>query len=346
MKKIISLSFLLCGLLISTPHSFAQNKKSKKNRKEVVQTQPTQEPEPPTVTEYRKGVKGMRKHPGLINVFENGSNFLFEIPQDLLGKDLLLTSRVATTSNNTATVAGEMPHSPVLITFSVRGDRFYVHKKVYRSVCDSESSLKASFDRNFTNPIWKSYKIKGMSPQGDFLVEMAPLFTSDVKELDPFKKGDTRSSLTGSPVHDLCSILESKSFPKNLQVRSQMGYNTSGEPLTVTMLRNIILLPEKPMRPRLADPRIGYFDERKEYFTDKLDGVTRLAYIKRWNIQPKDSAAYARGETVEPLKPIVFYVDTAIPAKWRPYIKAGILDWNKAFEKIGFKNVMVAKDYP
>lgn len=347
MKKTLCLVLAFAALLLFDSSALAQKlaQNKKQNKKQTTET-PTAPVEHPAITEYRKAIRGMRRHAGLINVFENGNLFLFEVPQSLLGKDLLLTSRVATTSNNIATVAGEMPQPPILITFSARGEKFYIHKKNYRSICDSESSLKASFNRNFTDPIWKSCRIRGISPKGDLLVEMAPLFFTDVKEISPFKKSNNRNSPTGTPIQDLCAIIESKSFPKNLQVRSQMGYNTSGEPLTVTMLRNIILLPEKPMRPRLADPRIGYFDERKEYFTDKLDGVTRLAYIKRWNIQPKDSAAYARGETVEPLKPIVFYVDTAIPAKWRPYIKAGILDWNKAFEKIGFKNVMVAKDYP
>ncbi|HEY9543093.1 zinc-dependent metalloprotease [Prevotella sp.] len=285
------------------------------------------------------------RKPGMINVYQKADNYLFEIPKTLLGKDLLLTSRVATTSNNSSTVAGQMPHSPVLITLTVQGERLYMHKKVYKTLCDPESSLQASFNRNFTDPIWKSFKIKGTSADGDVLVDLSALFENDVKELNPFSSG-AKNSMSGSLIGDLTMITGVKSFPQNLQVRSQMGYTSSGEPLTVTMMRNIILLPETPMRPRLADPRIGYFDEKKEYFTDKEDGVTNFSYIKRWNIQPADSAAYARGELVEPSKHIVFYVDTAIPRKWRPYIKQGICDWNKAFEKIGFKNVLIAKDYP
>ena len=137
-----------------------------------------------------------------------------------------------------------------------------------------------------------------------------------------------------------------KTFPRNVQIKSQLGYSSKGEPFTVTMTRNIIVLPEKPMRPRYADPRIGYFDEKKEYFTDKEDGVVPVSYIKRWNLQPVDSSAYHRGELTEVIKPIVFYIDTAIPRKWRPYIKEGVLEWNKAFEKIGYKNVIQVKDYP
>lgn len=296
-------------------------------------------------SKYGSLTAGYTRKPGMINVYQKADNYLFEIPKTLLGKDLLLTSRVATTSNNSSTVAGQMPHSPVLITLTVQGERLYMHKKVYKTLCDPESSLQASFNRNFTDPIWKSFKIKGTSADGDVLVDLSALFENDVKELNPFSSG-AKNSMSGSLIGDLTMITGVKSFPQNLQVRSQMGYTSSGEPLTVTMMRNIILLPETPMRPRLSDPRIGYFDEKKEYFTDKEDGVTNFSYIKRWNIQPADSAAYARGELVEPSKHIVFYVDTAIPRKWRPYIKQGICDWNKAFEKIGFKNVLIAKDYP
>ena len=336
----------LISLALCTCTVQAKNmKKPKKKAVETVTDSTAVTSETKTDGDFRRQVKGYKVKNGLINVYQKDKDYLFEIPKSLLGKDLLLTSRISTTSNNAGGVAGQMPHSPVLITLSVNGKSLYIHKKVYKTLCDPESSLMASFSRNFADPIWKSYKIKATADNGNVLVDISSLFDSEVKELNPFSLGAKNSS-SGSPIGDLCMITGVKSFPENLQVRSQMGYNSGGEPFTVTMLRNIILLPETPMRPRLFDARIGYFDEKKEYFTDKNDGVTNFSYIKRWNIQPSDSAAYARGELVEPVKPIVFYVDTAIPSKWRPYIKQGICDWNKAFEKIGFKNVLVAKDYP
>ncbi len=328
---------LLFSLLICTLPITGKSKKKNKDAEKTELTTPK--------SSFDTAVGGYTAHRGTIDIYSKADGYLFAIPKSLLGKDLLLTSRVSTTSDNSSTVAGEMPHSPVLIQFSSAGERFYIHKKSTKNICDPNSTLKASFDRNFTAPIWKSYKIKA-SNDSVILVDLSPLFTGDVKELNPFKTGVPQATMSGSPISDLCMITGIKTFPKNVQIKSQLGYSSKGEPFTVTMTRNLIVLPEIPMRPRYADPRIGYFDEKKEYFTDKEDGVVPVSYIKRWNLQPADSAAYARGELTEVIKPIVFHIDTAIPRKWRPYIKEGVLEWNKAFEKIGYKNVIQVKDYP
>jgi len=328
---------LLFSLLICTLPITGKSKKKNKDAEKTELTTPK--------SSFDTAVGGYTAHRGTIDIYSKADGYLFAIPKSLLGKDLLLTSRVSTTSDNSSTVAGEMPHSPVLIQFSSAGERFYIHKKSTKNICDPNSSLKASFDRNFTVPIWKSYKIKA-SNDSVILVDLSPLFTGDVKELNPFKTGVPQATMSGSPISDLCMITGIKTFPKNVQIKSQLGYSSKGEPFTVTMTRNLIVLPEIPMRPRYADPRIGYFDEKKEYFTDKEDGVVPVSYIKRWNLQPADSAAFARGELTEVIKPIVFHIDTAIPRKWRPYIKEGVLEWNKAFEKIGYKNVIQVKDYP
>ena len=335
-KKVKPFTLLLALLLFTLPMS-AKSKKKDKNTDKTEQTTPK--------SGFDAAVSGYTLHRGTIDIYAKTDAYLFAIPKTLMGKDLLLTSRVSTTSNNSSTVAGEMPHSPVLIQFSSQGERFYIHKKSTKNICDPTSALQASFNRNFTVPIWKSYKIKAAN-DSVVLVDLSPLFTSDVKELNPFKTGVPQATMSGSPISDLCMITGIKTFPKNVQIKSQLGYTSGGEPFTVTMTRNLIVLPEKPMRPRYADPRIGYFDEKKEYFTDKEDGVIPVSYIKRWNLQPADTAAYARGELTEVVKPIVFHVDTAIPRKWIPYIKEGVLEWNKAFEKIGYKNVIQVKDYP
>lgn len=282
---------------------------------------------------------------GLIDIYHKGGKYLFAVPKSLLQKDLLLTSRISAISDNSGTVAGEMPHIPVLISFSVIGDKLFIHKQNTKQVCDMNSELRPSFERNFLAPIWKSYKIK-LSTDSVLLVDMSPLFTTDIKELNPFNTGAIKGAMTGSLLPEMSAILSSKSFPRNVQIKSQLTYIVKGEPFMATMTRNIILLPEQPMRPRYADPRIGYFDEKKELYSEKNDGVVSLAYIKRWDLQATDSLAHSRGELVDVRKPIHFYVDTAIPEKWRPYIKEGILAWNKAFEKIGFKNVIRVSDYP
>ena len=128
-----------------------------------------------------------------------------------------------------------------------------------------------------------------------------------------------------------------------------MSYtNGENDPFLIVMNRSILLLPEEPMRPRYSDPRIGYFSNSARVFSSDYIGVESLKYISRFNIHPKeeDLDKYKAGELVEPEKPIIFYIDNAFPEEWRSFIKAGIEDWQKAFESIGFKNAIIAKLYP
>lgn len=277
-----------------------------------------------------------------IKAEKDKEGYIFIIPKSLLGKDLLITSRVGDISNNKEIVAGQIPHTPVLAYFGYDGDKLLLFKKQYKTIVDTTSSILSSFKRNFKDPIWQTFKVISDNGSKTLKVDLESLFTSDIEELDPFKKGGASGSLISSQT----SITSVKSFPKNIQVKTRMGYRVKGEPFLANMTRNIVLLPEKPMRPRIADPRIGYFDLRKDYYTDKYDGVKTITYIKKWNIQPRDSAAFANGKLVEPVRPIIFYVDDAVPEKWRQYIKDGIEDWNKAFRKIGYSKVIFAMDYP
>ena len=151
----------------------------------------------------------------------------------------------------------------------------------------------------------------------------------------------------GSFQSDRSKIEEFKAFEDNIIVKSMMTYTTDKEgPLTTIEARNIIILPETPMVPRYADERIGFFEESRKLFDEHHDRLQQYGIINRWDLQPKDMDKYLAGELVEPVKPIVWYVDPAIPEKWRKYVKLGIADWNIAFEAIGFKNAIVVKDYP
>ena len=144
-----------------------------------------------------------------------------------------------------------------------------------------------------------------------------------------------------------------RAFPINVEVRHVQTFDASDPPgdrtggtISLEMRQSIILLPKVPMRPRNFDPRVGYFTvDRVNYGLDEQKAATET-FITRWRLEPKDPAAYARGELVEPIKPIVYYIDPATPTKWRRYVKEGVEQWQKVFEKAGFKNAIVAKDPP
>lgn len=149
-----------------------------------------------------------------------------------------------------------------------------------------------------------------------------------------------------------------KAFGDNVSVRSCLSYTYSlasyndgktllkDAPFTVEMTRSIILLPEKPYRPRMADYRIGVFFTPRMQLGEGSRTTAPVYYANRWQLAPSDTAAFRRGEKVRPVKPIVFYVDSDFPAKWRPYIKEGINQWQELFEEIGFKDAIEARDFP
>ena len=97
---------------------------------------------------------------------------------------------------------------------------------------------------------------------------------------------------------------------------------------------------------RYLDPRIGWFNLKKYNYSSEALKSDEIRIIQRWRLEPKDKIAYAKGRLVEPIKPIVYFLDPATPDKWRSYIKRGIEDWSKVFEKAGFKNAIIAKDPP
>ncbi|HJR61719.1 MAG TPA: zinc-dependent metalloprotease, partial [Vicinamibacterales bacterium] len=111
---------------------------------------------------------------------------------------------------------------------------------------------------------------------------------------------------------------------------------------SVVMHYSMVLLPEKPMQPRLFDERVGYFSTAKIDYSLDEHRAPRLRYITRWRLEKKDPNAALS----EPVKPITYYIDPATPKKWIPYLKAGVESWQPAFEAAGFKNAVIAKDAP
>jgi hypothetical protein len=100
------------------------------------------------------------------------------------------------------------------------------------------------------------------------------------------------------------------------------------------------------MQARLWDERVGFFRLQQVDYGRSDQQVTTRRYITRWRLEPTDTAAFLRGELVEPVKPIVYHIDPTTPEKWRPYLKQGVEDWNTAFAEAGFKNAIIAKDPP
>jgi len=292
---------------------------------------------------------------GLFTIHSVDEKVYYEIPDSLLGREMLLVSRIAQTPTNFFGFqsAGSKANEQV-ITFSKRNKKILIRKKSYGSVAADSLPISKSVQANNFEPIIAAIDIEAINPDSNgVLINVTDFFTNDIPAISGVR-GFLRSSYQVRRLDSKRSFIESaKSFPRNIEVRHILTYEATNPPsdqstntMSLLMNQSMVLLTEEPMRPRFADHRVGWFTITQiDYGLDEQKAGTR-EYIRRWRLEPKDPEAYARGELVEPKKPIVYYLDPATPEKYRPYIKQGIEDWQEAFEAAGFKNAVIAKDPP
>ena len=320
-------------------------RKKKKGEVEQVDTAKTEKKD-----KYKEAIKDAKVYDGLIKAYVTPKEELyFEITPENTGHFYLLTNRITETSDDAAFAAGELIGNPIMFRISV--DTSYVHfysVNTFRKVREGDPITEA-FERNNREPVIKSFKVKAFRKDTSYLIDMTSFFKSNEKLITPLQYSQNiMGTKSGSYDADASKILEVKSFPKNVEISSQICFQSEPTPYLVEIRRSILLLPDEPMKTRYQDNQVGYFYSSYQYFTSDADRVDVKSIIHRWRLEPKpeDMEKYFNGELVEPENPIVFYVDSAFPDKWREAVKQGIEDWQPAFEAAGFKNAIIAMDYP
>jgi hypothetical protein len=277
-----------------------------------------------------------------------------ELPLKYCNRDVLLSTTVTESSNSRLATIGYKNLDPLHIKF-VKIDSTIVIQSV-NSAYESDDNLSVALERSYANPFFKLYKIKGYNKDSSAaLFDVTDLFTKDEKLLNPVSSRYSVLSIKSTLKPELSLLGKVKSFEDNASVESYLSYDFSlsfmglevvtGN-LTTKVNRTFLLLSDTLMKPRISDSRVGIFLTQKQKLTTESDGMEEYAYATRWRLEPKDSVAFERGELVEPKKPIVWYIDDSFPEEWKGPLKQSVVIWNKAFEKIGFKNVMIAKDFP
>lgn len=283
----------------------------------------------------------------------------FEIPMKYLGREMLFASTLTSTSSNDFCDVGYKQNDPLHVRFTKIDSTIYLNEvNAFVTSNPKEPSLQKAIDKNFADAVLYSYKIAAYTPDSTAVViDVTPIFTTDMKEfafLPTTIMGLIQLNSTFNK--DGVALGEVKTFDDNLSVKSMLSYKVSlkfmsfsflnNMSLTATVTRSLLLLPEEKMRPRISDSRVGIFITSKQHVSTEKDGIQNYTLANRWRMEPKDMAAFQRGELVEPVKPIVFYIDDAFPELWKQPIKEGTLRWNAAFEKIGFKNAVQVRDFP
>lgn len=303
---------------------------------------------------------------GLFTVHKVEDKFYFEIPDSLLGREIMAITRFSKVPGGAGLYGGEMANQQTLQFEKGPSNNIFIRTITLISVADSTQEIYKAVNNSNVNSIASAFDIKAFGKDStSSIIEVTDFFKGDnqIVSINPrIKRGLSLSMLAT----DRSFVQSINTYPINTEVRTTKTFITTpslpglsagpaGFPaandagaVTLEMNTSLIMLPKKPMEQRTWDRRVGFFPDNFVRFSDAQQRVEENNFAVRWRLEPKpeDVEKWKRGELVEPAKPIIYYIDPATPRKWRSYLIAGVNDWQKSFEKAGFKNAIMAKDWP
>lgn len=324
---------------------------------------PGPKPYKEVITEKAKTLKGF------FAVHKVDDKYYFELPAKLLGRDILALNRVSKSSVQSPKAfggyAGDEINSNVIRFERGPNNKIFLKNISYAVNPDSTKPMYRSVMNSNIQPIAMAFDVKAYAPDslgGGIVIDITDNITAD-NDIFGFASYTKSQFQVGAFQSDKSYVVSVRPYPINIEITTVKTFAKSAGgagggaimmappsqgTVTLEMNCSLVLLPEKPMKPRYEDPRVGYFNDSYTDYDANPQGVKQISMISRWRLEPKpeDMEKYKRGELVEPVKPIVFYIDPTTPKKWVPYLIQGINDWQAAFEKAGFKNAIFGKEAP
>lgn len=303
--------------------------------------------------------KDARSDEGVFTVHRIKDKVFYEIPATELGKEFLWVSQIARTTLGVG-YGGQFAGDEV-VRWERREHRVLLRKVSYDIVADKALPISRAVAAANFDPIVMSFNIEAFGKDEAPVIDVTRLFTTELPELSVRPRLRARGfdasrafveRALAFPTNINVEAIHTYTVPPEASPSSPMGPPAPSNPFQPPALRpgsysvlmhfSMVKLPEQPMMPRLFDERVGYFTVRQtDYGVDEHRAPERR-YITRWRLEKKDPSAAVS----EPVKPIVYYVDPATPAKLVPYVKAGIEQWQPAFEAAGFSKAILAKEAP
>jgi hypothetical protein len=304
-------------------------------------------------------------------VHKQEDKYYFEIPDSLLGRDIITVTRIAKTATG-AGYGGEELNRQVIRFEKAPGDKILIRAVGFYNISpDSSKAIFKAVANSNVDPIVAAFEVKAYHDKTASVIEVTDFFkdNSQIISLQPFFKQRYR---IGELQKDKSYVQSIRTYPINTEIRTVKTFSISPPPLkppstfdpfepvtipaavdagvvTFEINTSMLLLPKTPMRGRIYDPRVGYFATGFTSFEENSQRTEEVSLAVRWRLEAKnaqDAARQQRGELIEPAKPIVFYIDPATPQIWREHLKKGIEDWQPAFEQAGWKNAILARDWP
>ncbi|MBL7692674.1 MAG: zinc-dependent metalloprotease [Flavipsychrobacter sp.] len=306
---------------------------------------------------------------GLFSIHKVDDKWYFEIPDSIMNREMIVTTRYSKIAGGGGVYAGEMESRKSVLWEKGPNNKVFLRVVTTISVADSVTDIFKAVSNSNMNPIAFSFDIKAFGKDsGSVVLDVTDFFNGDNQPVSLSAFTKRRFNLTNQ-VADRTYISSINTYPINTEVKVVRTFTSTppmgpqGGPgqmpsvtlpaamaagaVTMEINNSFVLLPKVPMAKRLFDPRVGYFADDFQVFDDAQQKVDDQVFAVRWRLEVKDAdmEKWKRGELVEPKKPIVYYIDPATPKKWRKYLIQGINDWQVAFERAGFKNAIIGKDW-
>lgn len=350
-STIISLLFCACSVVNRQEHikkkASTELSSAASTRSDTTKKSPKPKPYSDVIT--KKAVTD----DGLFKVHIIDGRYYFEIPDSLFERDLLIVSRVAKGAVEGDFKGGDEVGESLVRFSKGPKDKIFLKMVSYliQASDSSENGMYRALQNSSLQPIVAAFDISAYSPDSAGAVIDVTSFLNSDNNLLYLGKGAKQYASLGGIDADRSYIMGIKSYPINLEISAVKTYNKDLSKFganTYQLNTSIVLLPKQPMKPRYYDRRVGYFFQQYGDLDLNSQQFEVPFRINRWRLEPKpeDVEKYKKGELVEPMKPIVYYIDPATPKKWVPYLIQGVNDWQKAFEKAGFKNAIYALAAP
>lgn len=311
---------------------------------------------------------------GMFTVHKVDEKYYFEISNAMLGREILAVTRyikVPANGGGRGVYGGEIANQQSLAFEKGPSNNIFLRVITLVNAADAKDDIYKAVSNSNLNAITAAFPIAAFSKDSSAVViEVTDFFKGD-NQVVSINSGVKRSLGLAQIAPDRSFIQKLAPYPINVEIRtvktftatpggtsfgaiSIPGGSTSvpaasaAGAVTLELNTSLLLLPEKPMTPRIADKRVGFFTDDYVLFSDDQQKVENKEFAVRWRLEPKDEdlEKWKRGELVEPKKPIIYYVDPATPKQWRNHLILGVNDWQKAFEKAGFKNAIMGKEWP
>ncbi len=354
MIKRILLKLLLVAFVFGfTSETNAQFWKKKKKETKVA-PKPKPKPKKGDIQPYSKVVtKDHKTDEGLFKVHTKDDSYLFEIPDSLLKREMLMVTRIAKTASGIGFGGGKT--NTQVLRWERKNKQLLLRIVSHDVVADTVLPVHEAVVNSNLEPILFSFPIKAISKDSTAtVIDVTSLFSTDVKPLG--FPGFYRKRYQVTRMDKTRSYIDRvSSYPQNIEVRHVKTYFANKAPsnsalgsITLEMSNSMVLLPKVPMKRRYFDERVGWFARGQTDYGLEAQKSKTVTYLDRYRLEVKDEdiEKFKNGELVEPKKQIVYYVDRATPEEWVPYIIQGVNDWQVAFEAAGFKNAIIAKRAP